>query len=53
MLPYGLALNTQDVSVAGVGRNLVAVSLGNIAGGTLMVAGVYWLAYLRGGRRQQ
>lgn len=54
MLPYGLALDTQGiVSVAGVGRNLVAVSLGNIAGGTLMVAGVYWLAYLRAGRRPQ
>lgn len=53
-LPYGLALDTQGtVSLAGVGRNLVAVSLGNIVGGTLMVAGVYWLAYLRGGHRPQ
>ncbi len=50
-LPFGLALDTAGaVSVAGVARNLVAVSAGNIAGGTLLVAGVYWIAYLRGER---
>jgi len=48
-LPYGLALDGQSVvSTVGVGRNLIAVSTGNIVGGTLLVAGVYWLAYLRG-----
>jgi len=48
-LPYGLALDWQSVvSTVGVGRNLIAVSAGNIVGGTLLVAGVYWLAYLRG-----
>ena len=31
-------------------RNLVASTLGNIIGGTLLVAGVYWVAYLRKGR---
>jgi formate/nitrite transporter FocA (FNT family) len=31
-----------------VASNLLAVTLGNIVGGTLLVAGVYWLAYLRG-----
>src|SRR5512143_2645498 len=50
-LPYGLALDHQHaVPVAGVARNLVAVTAGNIAGGTLLVAGVYWVAYLRGAR---
>jgi formate/nitrite transporter len=50
-LPFGLALDKQGaVSIAGVGKNLVAVSAGNIVGGTLLVAGVYWVAYLRGGR---
>jgi formate transporter len=50
-LPFGLALDTQHaVPVAGVVRNLVAVTAGNIVGGTLLVAGVYWVAYLRGGR---
>jgi formate/nitrite transporter len=47
-LPYGLVLDGQGVvALVGVGRNLVAVTLGNIVGGTLLVAGVYWLAYLR------
>lgn len=52
-LPYGLALDGQAaISLAGVGRNLLAVTLGNVVGGTLLVAGVYWLAYLRGEPRQ-
>lgn len=49
LLPYGLALDQQKmVSLAGVARNLVTVSAGNIVGGTILVAGVYWVAYLRG-----
>ena len=31
----------------GMTNNLIPVTLGNIVGGTLMVAGVYWFAYLR------
>jgi formate transporter len=31
--------------------NLVPVTLGNIVGGTLLVAGVYWFVYLRGDRK--
>jgi formate transporter len=31
----------------GVANNLIPVTLGNIVGGTLMVAGVYWFAYMR------
>jgi formate/nitrite transporter len=47
-LPFGLALDPSGaVSGMGVARNLVAVTAGNLAGGTLLVAGVYWLAYLR------
>jgi formate/nitrite transporter FocA (FNT family) len=54
LLPYGLALDQQNmVSLAGVTRNLVAVSAGNIVGGTVLVAGVYWVAYLRGKRKQE
>lgn len=49
-LPFGLVLDAKGaVSIAGVARNLAAVSAGNIIGGTLLVAGVYWVAYLRGG----
>jgi formate/nitrite transporter len=40
-------------ALEGVGclRNLVPVPLGNIVGGTGLVAGVYWLVYLRPTRR--
>lgn len=52
-LPLGLLLDRQDVvSIFGAGRNLLVVSAGNIVGGTLLVAGVYWVAYLRSGRKQ-
>ena len=30
--------------------NLLPVTIGNIIGGAVMVAGVYWLIYLRGAR---
>jgi formate transporter len=35
------------LSMGGLATNLVPVTLGNIVGGTLLVAGVYWFAYLR------
>ncbi|MBI2883779.1 MAG: formate/nitrite transporter family protein [Candidatus Methylomirabilis oxyfera] len=51
-LPLGLALDGEGaVSVVGVTRNIVAVTAGNVVGGTLLVAGVYWVAYLRGEHR--
>lgn len=50
-LPFGLALDGNGtVSTAGAARNILAVSVGNIVGGTLLVAGVYWVAYLRSER---
>ena len=50
-LPYGFALEPQGaVSAIAIGGNLAAVTAGNIVGGTLLVAGVYWLAYLRSDR---
>jgi formate transporter len=45
LLPYGAALG--QVPLAGVVRNLLAVGAGNVVGGTLLVAAVYWVAYLR------
>ena len=36
-----------SLGVEGFTDNIVAVTLGNIVGGTLLVAGVYWFAYLR------
>jgi formate/nitrite transporter len=53
-LPYGLAVDAYGaVSVIGAGGNIVAVTAGNLAGGTLLVAGVYWVAYLRGERMRK
>jgi formate/nitrite transporter len=50
-LPLGLALDVPGaVSIAGASRNIVAVTAGNLLGGTLLVAGVYWIAYLRSER---
>jgi len=51
-LPYGLWLDAGGtVSIAGAARNLVASTAGNLAGGTLLVAAVYWAAYLRTEKR--
>jgi formate/nitrite transporter len=51
-LPFGLVLDAQGtVSIAGAAKNLASVTAGNILGGTLLVAGVYWVAYLRSERR--
>ncbi|MGE3154679.1 MAG: formate/nitrite transporter family protein [Nitrospiraceae bacterium] len=53
-LPFGLALDVHGaVSIAAVGKNIVVVTAGNVAGGTLLVAGVYWVAYLRGERMRK
>ncbi|MCC6201990.1 MAG: formate/nitrite transporter family protein [Gammaproteobacteria bacterium] len=47
-LPYALLLDANAaVPLAGVLRNLLASTVGNLVGGTVLVAGVYWLAYLR------
>ena len=50
-LPFGLAVDPNGtVAIDGMVRNIAAVTAGNIVGGTLLVAGVYWVAYLRGER---
>jgi formate/nitrite transporter len=36
-----------SIDLSGLTHNLIPVTLGNIVGGTLLVAGVYWFAYLR------
>jgi formate transporter len=52
-LPFGLAIDTQaTIPIAGAAWNLLFVTAGNIVGGTLLVAGVYWIAYLRGEPKQ-
>lgn len=48
LLPLGWLLDANNaITVSGVISNIVAVTAGNIFGGTLLVAGVYWVAYLR------
>jgi formate/nitrite transporter len=46
-LPYGIALDGDPSLVVGALTNLVVVTVGNVVGGAGLVAGVYWLAYLR------
>lgn len=51
-LPLGIALaagSPAPVSLAGALSNLALVTIGNILGGTLLVAFVYWAVYLRQG----
>ena len=45
-LPWAIALGAEEI-VGGAAQNLLLVTIGNILGGTLLVAGVYWVAYLR------
>jgi formate transporter len=48
LLPYGAALGgAAAVPVGAMALNLAVVTVGNVVGGTLLVAGVYWVAYLR------
>jgi formate transporter len=36
-----------QLGIVGFARNLAAVTIGNVAGGAMLVAGVYWLLYRR------
>lgn len=50
-LPIGVALaagSAAPLSVSGALGNLLLVTIGNILGGTVLVALVYWFVYLRG-----
>lgn len=49
LLPWALVLSVGEPGLlAGATRNVAVVTIGNALGGTLLVASVYWLAYLRG-----
>jgi formate/nitrite transporter FocA (FNT family) len=41
------AVVTDTLTLGGFTSNLIPVTLGNIVGGTLFVAGIYWFVYLR------
>ncbi len=61
-IPFGILLKSQpqflaaaadgtvmvdNLTLTGFVYNLIPVTLGNIVGGTLLVAGIYWFVYLR------
>lgn len=52
-LPIGLLLDEGNTITAnGIMSNLFSVTLGNIAGGSLLVAGIYKIAYLRQNKKK-
>jgi formate transporter len=46
-LPYAMALDGGQALLPGTLLNLAVTTVGNVVGGSGLVAGVYWLAYLR------
>ncbi len=46
-LPYAMLLMGDGSLLGGSALNLAIVTIGNVIGGTLLVAGVYWFIYLR------
>ncbi len=46
LIPIGFIAGA-DLDLGGFTLNLVAVSLGNVIGGGVLVAPVYWLVYIR------
>ena len=48
LIPMAMLAGAEGVTAAGFLRNLAPVTLGNIVGGGVFVALVYWLIYLRG-----
>jgi formate/nitrite transporter len=51
LIPVAMLAGAEGVGVAGLIGNLVPVTLGNIVGGGVFVALVYWLIYLHGQNR--
>ncbi|MDD9906262.1 MAG: formate/nitrite transporter family protein [Rhodospirillaceae bacterium] len=47
LIPAGAFAGAEGVTLAATVGNLVPVTLGNIVGGSALVALVYWIAYLR------
>jgi formate transporter len=48
LIPAGWLAGADGVTIGGFIGNLVPVTLGNIVGGSVFVALVYWIIYLRG-----
>lgn len=46
-IPLGMLISNGDITILNLLHNLLPVTLGNIIGGSVFVALVYWLVYLR------
>ena len=46
-IPLGMLIDNTNISIADFITNLIPVTIGNIIGGSLFVAFVYWVVYLR------
>jgi formate/nitrite transporter len=51
LIPIGWLAGAGDVTLRGLFANLMPVTLGNVIGGGVFVAAVYWLVYLKHGDR--
>ncbi len=51
-LPWGLALADDPGLIPAAFANLAVVTAGNMVGGTVLVAGTYWIVYLRADSRE-
>lgn len=47
LIPIGWLAGAASVTLANFAANLIVVTLGNIVGGSVLVAFVYWIVYLR------
>lgn len=48
LLPIGWLAGSETFDIAGYALNIGIVTLGNVIGGGVLVAGVYWVVYRRG-----
>jgi len=48
LIPVGMLADTGSIDWLALMQNLVPVTLGNVIGGSVFVALVYWIVYLRG-----
>ena len=46
-IPLGMLLESGEINIASLLHNLIPVTIGNIVGGSILVAMVYWIIYLR------
>ena len=47
IIPVGMMYGAEGVTLGGMAANLIPVTIGNMIGGGVFVAGVYWVIYLR------